>query len=108
MSSEAAEPASTVINIREENRVEFDKLRKEMRFKVTTVHRSGLESLQPRTYSPLDLNIMAATLRKRKGVNREFLAELSQALAESEQNTSIFCGIDGSIQSLCTFLTGKL
>lgn len=106
MSSEA-ELVDTVITIREESRQEFNRLRKEMRYKVTTVHRSGLDSSQPRAFSPVNLNTMAATLRKRKGVDREFLADLSQALAESEQNSTIFFGIDGSAQSLCTYLTGK-
>lgn len=102
----SCESESTVKDIREENRLEFGRLRKEKRYKVTTIQRNGLEQLQPRTYSPPHLHSMATTLRKKKEVNREFLAELSQVLAEKEQNAILFCGIDGSIQGLCTFLTG--
>lgn len=107
MSAET-ETTSTIQSIRDGNRQEFNRMRKEMRYKVTTIHRSGLDQLHPRVYSPSELHSMATTLRKKKNVNKEFLADLSQALAESEQNSVIFCGIDGSLQSLCTFLTGRL
>lgn len=101
-----AEATSFIQTIRAENREDIDRVRKEMRFKVTTVKRSGLDQFQPRTYTPVNLHSIAKNLRKKQNVNREFLAELSQALAENEQNSTIFCGIDGSLQSLCSFLTG--
>lgn len=100
------EELNSVQAIRAENRIEFDKTRKEMRFKITTIQRGGLENFQPRSYSPTNLNSMAAALKKKKDVDRDFLVELSQALAESEQNCVTFCGIDGTLQSLCSFLTG--
>ncbi|XP_032794731.1 importin subunit alpha-2 [Daphnia magna] len=102
----SCESAGTVKSIRDDNRLEFGRIRRDKRFQVTTIQRSGLEQLQPRTYSPSSLHSMATTLRKKKDVNREFLAELSQALMEKEQNAIIFCSIDGSVQGLCTFLTG--
>lgn len=102
------ETSEIVKNIREENRLEFNRVRKEMRYKITTVQRAGLQEIQPCTYTPEKINSMATFLRKRKNITKEFLTEVSQALAESEKNSVIFCGIDGFLQSLCSFLTGNI
>lgn len=105
--SSETESSSAVRSIREENRQESERIRKEMRYKITTVHRSGLDKLQPSSYSSTNVQSMAVTLKKKRSVNREFLVELSQALAESEENSTIFVGVDGTLQSLCSFLTGS-
>ena len=95
-------------SIRDSNRKQFQESRKEKRFRVSTVQRSGLEHLQPRSYTPSQIQKLAQDLKKKKGIARAFLAELSQALSQSEQNSIVFGGVDGAVQALCSFLTGTL
>jgi len=82
--------------------------RKENRYKVSTVYRTGIDNLLPKSYSPADIHKKAIVIKKKKEVNQDFLVELSQVFAASQQNCIIFSGVDGSLQSLCGYLTGKV
>lgn len=99
--------SSMVQSVRDANREHLKKLWRDNRYKASIVKRGGLDQLQSRTYSPTDVHSMATKLRKKKSVDRTFLTELSQALALSEQNTSAFKSVDGSLNALCSFLTGN-
>lgn len=93
-------------NLRDMKRKEIAVSRKENRYKVSTVHRTGIDNLLPKSYSPDDIHQKAIVIKKKKEVNRDFLVELSQVFAASQQNCIIFSGVDGSLQSLCGYLTG--
>lgn len=98
--------ATPVVSIRASNRKELDLARKERRFRATTFQRVGIEQHISKNYTPEALHEMAVKLRKKKNVDKEFLTQLSQALAENRQNATVFMGVDGVLQALCSFLTG--
>lgn len=104
MSKEVTE--DPVENIRCVNRKQFDQLRKENRYKASTIQRGGLDQHQVRVYSVTDVQSMATTLKKKKGVNKRFFTELSQALALNAENSAAFTNVDGALHALCSFLTG--
>ena len=96
----------SVGSIRDANRKKCELSRKEYRYKVLAVQRSVGE-IHPIVYSSIDILSFANTLKKRKGVNQKVLTELSQALASCRENSTIFSGVDGALQGLCSFLTGN-
>ena len=97
---------SIVTSIREAHRKQYEVIRKDVRHKNLAVHREGLD-LQPDTFKPEDVKRMAVSLKKKKGITQEFLAELSQAWAQNEESASTFLNVDGALQSLCSYLTGN-
>lgn len=104
MSKEVTE--DPVENIRCVNRKQFDQLRKENRHKAYTIQRGSLDQHQARIYSTTDVQSMAVTLKKKKGVDKIFFTELSQALALNAENSAAFTNVDGALHALCSFLTG--
>ena len=105
MSEEKSE--NPIDSMRVLNRAQFGLLRKENRYKATTIQRGcELDNLKSRNYSPSDVNTMAITLKKKKAINQTLLTQLSQALAISKENATAFSKNDGALQALCSFLTG--
>ena len=106
MSLTAGEQA--VEGLRDLKRKEMDQSRRQSRYRISTVQRSGLDSYaKSKKYAADDLTTMAVSLKKKKAITRQFLAELSQAIAENEANASAFIAVDGALQALCSFLTGN-
>lgn len=91
---------TSIEGLRRSQRRELNISRREKRYQASTVQRTGA------TKELLDITALATSVKKKKGVNRELLEELSQALGLSQQNAAIFLQTDGALQALCSFLTG--
>lgn len=94
------ETDTSIEGLRRSQRRELNISRREKRYQASTVQRTGA------TKELLDITALATSVKKKKGVNRELLEELSQALGLSQQNAAIFLQTDGALQALCSFLTG--
>ena len=91
---------------REGRRLQSEEARRRARYRAATVHRAGLDESLAARHTPDDVRLMAESLKKKKGVDRPFLARLSQALAQSADCAKAFAAVDGASHALCTFLTG--
>merc|ERR1711928_7082 len=85
---------TSIEGLRRSQRRELNISRREKRYQASTVQRTGA------TKELLDITALATSVKKKKGVNRELLEELSQALGLSQQNAAIFLQTDGALQAL--------
>ena len=96
-----SEETDTLVDcLRNSQRKQFEISRKEKRYRASTIQRIGVVEKSSNILS------LAAAVKKKKGVNKELLEELSQALGKSQQNVAAFLRTDGALQALCSFLTG--
>lgn len=96
-----SEETDTLVDcLRNSQRKQFEISRKEKRYQASTIQRIGVVEKSSNILS------LAAAVKKKKGVNKELLEELSQALGKSQQNVAAFLRTDGALQALCSFLTG--